>query len=1194
MTGYSGNIEKRKILGLPIKIFLLMAGFAALIFSSGFLLLEFGENKWKTNIYEEPLKRLEKLSNGVNSAVFSMLGSVRATQTTFERIPEVGELLTGKIDEQGKAKLKDLGLELANTQDISNLDIYFPDREKKYDVLSAEFQTDSVHNNALEDAFLHEQFAWDIKLDSSGLAYVRSVKPVFGADSIIGYIEFSRNFSAVFDDVSEMFSLDIVFLINKSRIEMSQFTELLQDNPELRNRVFIKDMMVMYSTGGKMRKNLAKVNRSPELAEFFTTPNQTEVTFSSGDTYVAFSEDVVDKVSRPTGHYFLLLDQTARIATFKSDVRKIKVVTVAVMSVIILFVYLVTLRSQIVINKQRASLIESERFLRTLLREVPAYIYSKDIYSRYMVANKALCDLLNKDEIELLGHTDGELFPNIYGNSFLRSDKQVIVTGKSVREEIEEIHLPGRGVMSVMTSKSPIRDSEGQIVGIVGITIDITKQEQHRKEREAALKDLAGSRKRLLSMMEDAEQAKEAAQTAKANLEEAYVVLEDMAAKADAANKAKSEFLANMSHEIRTPLNGVIGMANMLADTRLTEEQRYFAEIVKTSSESLLTIINDILDFSKIEAGKLELEENEFNLRKMLNDFAASISVRTDEKGIEFNCNATPDTPTFVKGDSERLKQILTNLVGNAVKFTERGEISVLCYPSSEDEISRVLRFEVKDTGIGIEPEKLGMLFEKFTQADTSTTRQYGGTGLGLTISKQLTELMDGEIGASSKYGEGSTFEFSVRLRKAKHEFFTPNIGKIKGIRVLVVDDMKTTLEVAGSYLEDWKLDYKLVESGEQAVEEIHKSKHEGRLFDVVLVDYNMPGMTGEEVCKTIKSEPEFDNVKFVLISTLSRRSGLKKFREIGFSTYLPKPINRENLYDCLYRINNFPDSFEEEEEQFGNDFVSPFKKETPKYSKKKDPKILLVEDNVTNRIVAKTMLEKSGYEIEEATNGLEAIEKLQEKPFDLVFMDMQMPVLNGLDATERIRKGNVKGIDSNVTIVAMTANALKGDRETCINAGMNDYIAKPVTLDKVEGILKKWLPEEETPGAKEKKQEGDATGLIEIDKEIWDSEVLLSRVMNDESIAATILGLFIEDTPGRIAKLTEALASDNITGVSKEAHTLKGSSGDVGAVKINAIARQIMEAVDKSDFITLKKLAGELETAGEEFIKAAQASSLS
>jgi PAS domain S-box-containing protein len=763
------------------------------------------------------------------------------------------------------------------------------------------------------------------------------------------------------------------------------------------------------------------------------------------------------------------------------------------------------------------ALRDSEALYHSLVETLPLNVFRKDLQSRFTFGNKLFCQTLGKPREEFIGKTDFDFYPAELAEKYRLDDRRVIEQ-REILNEVEEHYKPDGEKIYVQVLKTPVYDSRGEVIGTQAIFWDVT-------DRRRA--------------MEEMRNAKEAAES---------------------ANRAKSAFLANMSHEIRTPMNAIIGMTELVLETDLSAEQREYLDLVKKSADSLLAVINDILDFSKVEAGRLELDTVAFSLRDHIGDTLNTLAPRAYQKGLELASHLAADVPETVLGDPLRLGQILVNLVGNALKFTERGEVVVMVSraqlkdgksqhehtPNGNSRQSEIcdLHFSVRDTGIGVSPDKRDLIFDPFTQADGSTTRQFGGTGLGLAIARRLVEMMGGRIWIESEAGKGSTFHFTARLGVQDGPTSRPmpvEAASIQGLPVLVVDDNATNRRILDEMLNHWQMRPTLVDSGPAALETLLQASRSGEPFPLVLLDVQMPGMDGYMLAERIRQLPEIAGTTLMLLTSSSQSGEVARRKELRISVALNKPIKQADLWKAIMRVLGMPLSVDSRGES------------TPEQAPQgtRPLSILLAEDNLVNQKLAVRLLERRGHQVVVANNGREALELLKRQSFDAILMDVQMPEMDGYEATAAIRREEqVTG--RHIPILAMTAYAMKGDRERCLEVGMDGYISKPVRAKELFETL------EGIPVQARSSEAGSPLPLPPSADGIMDEAEAMSRVGEDRELLSELAEVFISESPRLLETIRAAIANRDAAKLRITAHSLKGAVDNFAAQAVYQAALRL------------------------------------
>lgn len=645
---------------------------------------------------------------------------------------------------------------------------------------------------------------------------------------------------------------------------------------------------------------------------------------------------------------------------------------------------------------------------------------------------------------------------------------------------------------------------------------------------------------------------------------------------AEAASQSKSEFLASMSHEIRTPMNGVIGMLHLLSKQPLSKQQQHYAQTAKSSADALLILINDILDVSKIEAGKLDIEVIDFDIHSLFRDLSGTMAPRVHDQGLEFILDISAIKNKMVKGDPGRLRQILINLLGNAIKFTHHGEIVIRASLEDIDGDSdrQQLRCDIIDTGIGIAREQIDQLFEVFTQADSSTTREYGGSGLGLSIVKQLCQLMGGDIYVHSELGNGSQFSFNLNLKRSTVVLPTIPSIEMTGVPTLIVDDNLTNLEVLTGILEQKSMQVSSCHSGQECLDLLAKTTLENGHcpFKIAILDMQMPKMDGAQLAQTIRTNPQYNNMSLVMMTSMGDRGDANYYAEIGFAAYFHKPTIAQDLYDALALVLSDTETAPATKPLLTHHYLNALRDNAGTEATQQqlaqcvNKHILLVEDNAINQLVALGMLEDLGLSVNVVSNGLEAITALQESdettPYALILMDCQMPVMDGYTATGNIRKGDAGARNRDICIVAMTANAMQGDREKCLLAGMNDYLSKPIDEQLLTDCLVKWMSA--TSQATDSYGISEETGSIaKTEILVWDQAAFQIRMRNKQDRATKVVQLFLQDMPELVSEFEQYVNNKESAAAINAAHTIKSVAANIGGLELQALCTD-MEAMAK------------------------------
>ncbi len=983
-----------------------------------------------------------------------------------------------------------------------------------------------------------------IEIGPLGTFTLRVVQPVFDGKTLLGYVELGKEIEDILQAIQNRnFGVDLTVVIQKDALTREAWETGMDMLKREADWDRLPSCVVIYTSHDRLPKAFEAFADHGQASGHRHGVTDNEVA-ADGKVWRLMASTLKDASGKEVGDLVIGSDITDLKDAFNRDLALGVTVGVILLAALLALVFVLLHHTDLGIQAQQAEVRANEEKYRLLFNSGGDAIFIYDMVAQIQAVNQQACEKFGYTEAELISMKITQMYSPDEIQYTPEHMGRLIANGNATFET----WLQRRDKSLVPHEVNTTRILWEGKPAMMSICRDIT-------ERNRAKEELIEINRQLVEATERAN---------------------ELAFQSQMASTAKSDFLANMSHEIRTPMNGVIGMTGLLLDTDLSDEQRRYAETVKTSAESLLSLINDILDFSKIEAGKMSLETLDFNLQDLVEDLASSMALRAHEKGLEFLYSIPTEVPALLRGDPGRLRQILTNLVSNAIKFTQAGEVAIRIRLESEDDQTVTLRFSVRDTGIGIPKDKVGMLFEKFTQADTSTTRKYGGTGLGLAICRQLSELMGGGVSVVSVEGKGSEFSCTVCLGKQAEgvEAEVPTLGDLRNVRVIIVDDNATSREILCAYLSSWGLRVVETADGPSAIQLLLQAQDAGDPFRLAVLDMQMPVMDGEMLGKAIKSNARLAEIRMVMLTSLGMRDNTEHYRAIGFEACLTKPVRHQELKRVLSQALVNPGIP-------GQGFASLT---APKRNTVKElqtmfvgskARILLAEDNITNQQVALGILKKLGLRADAVANGAEALQALESLPYDLVLMDVQMPVMDGLEATRQIRSPSSSVSNPKIPIIAMTAHAMQGDQEKCLAAGMNDYVSKPVSPQTLARVLEKWLNVEEEAHLSKNTVTTQTSQTVE--HPVLDLPGLMERVMDDVTLAEQVLDGFPEDVLQRIQALQTFMEAGDCACVERQAHAINGASGIVGGEALRALAFEIEKAAKAGDLTIARSNEAEL-----------------
>jgi len=1025
--------------------------------------------------------------------------------------------------------------ELKRDNKVTHFYFIEPDRTCFLRVHQPARRGDRIARNTLLIAEQTGEDAWGAELGPLGTFTLRYVRPWRQNGVLLGYLELGMEIEDFGDDLAQSLNLELITVLRK------EFTT--RENFEAGRRAFgfvgnwdtYRDFVVAHQTSPKIPPEVSALlsNGHPPFGKSTVIP-------ASRDNRILYCGVIhlPDVTGREVAELVVIRDMTSQTDAMHGNLLLGLGLMTAMFGGVIALLWSVTGSAEQQLGTAFTRLSESEAS-----------------YRRQFADNRAVMLLLAPEDGQLIDvNTAATYFYGYYREQMLgmRISELNLSPPQELKRALDTVAAEGGGMFQFQH-----RLADGSIREV---------------EISSSLIQL-GERQLLHSIIFDISARKQAEEQLRATNQQLEAAME----LARAANTAKSQFLANMSHEIRTPMSGVIGMTALLLETRLTEEQRHYTEIVRSSGQALLDLINDILDFSKIEAGRLELVSEDFDLRAVLEDVAELLAVPAQTKGLEFVCGIAPEVPTLLKGDANRLRQILINLGGNAIKFTAQGEVSVQVSLGKAQDGRVELRFAVRDTGIGIPDNKIGQLFSAFQQVDASTSRKYGGTGLGLAISKRLAEMMGGQIGVINEEGRGSTFWFTVVLARQESAGETITQATLPfgpGLRLLLVDGNTNSRGILSQMLTGWGLSTDEAATPDVALQLLTTAADDGEPYRLVILDLQMPGISADGMGRAIRTNASPGKTALVLMTTLAHHGDPVCRAHAEDQVCLTKPVRQADLFNCLNTILN-GDSARIERQIVNQGEIGhhPGQENRDKFH------ILLAEDNSVNQEVALTVLAQLGYSADAVANGRAAIAALAGGSYDLVLMDIQMPEMDGLEATRAIRSGLALVPNRKIPVIAMTANVMSGDQEMCLAAGMDDYIGKPFSRQDLRVVLEHWLtpdpqarpslPREPLPKAE-----------VAPRSAVFDRESILDRVNYDEQVLAQVMRLFIQEAPGELEKLRAFISQGRAEEAGQKAHRIKGSAAMLSCPTLTQVAADMEKAGKADDLAALEGALPALDAA--------------